>query len=91
MIQRMGRVIHPKSDHRPATFIVMYVRGTAEDPANGAHEAFFDQLTDVAEETVFFGQRDSGSQLLAWHMSRRNSHVGRGAGTATSPGAVSHR
>ncbi|MGY1653318.1 DEAD/DEAH box helicase family protein [Geodermatophilus sp. SYSU D01119] len=76
MIQRMGRVIRPKSDHRPATFIVMYVRGTAEDPANGAHEAFLDQLTDVAEETVFFDQRDSGAQLLAWHMSRRSPHVG---------------
>ncbi|WP_281241933.1 DEAD/DEAH box helicase [Geodermatophilus siccatus] len=71
MIQRMGRVIRPKADHRPATFVVMYVRGTAEDPALGAHEDFLDQLTDVAEETVFFGPEATGAEMLAWHREGR--------------------
>jgi superfamily II DNA or RNA helicase len=67
MIQRMGRVIRPKRDDRPATFIVMYVRGTSEDPAEGAHADFLDQLVDVAEETVDFPRGVSGVELLGWH------------------------
>ncbi|WP_176522983.1 DEAD/DEAH box helicase [Blastococcus aggregatus] len=71
MIQRMGRVIRPKVDGRPATFIVMYVRGTAEDPAMGAHEAFLSQLVEVAEETTHFPRRATGADLLAWHLQGR--------------------
>jgi superfamily II DNA or RNA helicase len=71
MIQRMGRVIRPKADHRPATFVVMYVRGTAEDPALGAHGDFLDQLTDVAEEIACFGPKATGAQMLDWHRQGR--------------------
>jgi RNA polymerase primary sigma factor len=67
MIQRMGRIIRPKADQRPATFVVMYVRGTSEDPANGAHAEFLDQLVDVAEETIRFPRGMTGAELLAWH------------------------
>jgi RNA polymerase primary sigma factor len=66
MIQRMGRVIRPKSDGRPATFLVMYVRGTAEDPRNGAHEDFRTELTDVAQEIKDFGPTFNPTDLLAW-------------------------
>ena len=37
MIQRMGRVLRPKNDGRLARFAVLYVQGTSEDPALGAH------------------------------------------------------
>ncbi|MGY1709138.1 DEAD/DEAH box helicase [Geodermatophilus sp. SYSU D00758] len=68
MIQRMGRVIRPKADGRPATFIVMYVRDTAEDPATGAHEAFLDQLTGIADEQIDFPRGTTGAELFAWHL-----------------------
>jgi RNA polymerase primary sigma factor len=36
MIQRMGRVLRPKDDGRPARFLIVYVKGSLEDPAQGA-------------------------------------------------------
>ncbi|GAB3799741.1 DEAD/DEAH box helicase family protein [Micromonospora zhanjiangensis] len=71
MIQRMGRVIRPKADRRPAAFIVMYVTGTAEDPAQGAHEAFLGDLTHVAEKIDHFDPGTAGSELLGWYYEGR--------------------
>jgi superfamily II DNA or RNA helicase len=71
MIQRMGRVIRPKTDRRPATFIILYVRGTAKDPDSGAHEDFREELVDVAQEIIDFDRVPSGADLLAWHRSGR--------------------
>ena len=71
MIQRMGRIIRPKADRRPATFIVLYVRGTAEDPDSGAHEDFREQLTEVAQDVKYFDATTSGEDVLAWHYSGR--------------------
>ncbi|WP_433285541.1 DEAD/DEAH box helicase [Micromonospora sp. CA-244673] len=73
MIQRMGRVIRPKEDGRPATFIVLYVSGTGEDPDNGAHEDFREQLLDVAQDIVDFGPDTSGADLLEWYRKGRLS------------------
>jgi len=67
MIQRMGRIIRPKTDRRAATFIILYVRGTAEDPANGAHEDFREELTEVAQDIRCFGGNASAADLLAWY------------------------
>jgi superfamily II DNA or RNA helicase len=49
MIQRMGRVIRPKQNGDHARIAVLFVEQTSEDPANGAHEAFLEELRDVAE------------------------------------------
>ncbi|ATO13232.1 DNA repair helicase [Micromonospora sp. WMMA2032] len=68
MIQRMGRVIRPKADGRPATFIILYVRGTAEDPDTGAHEGFVEQIIHVAQEIERFDHLASGRDLFAWHV-----------------------
>ncbi|RAO19429.1 DEAD/DEAH box helicase [Micromonospora noduli] len=68
MIQRMGRVIRPKADRRPATFVILYVRGTAEDPDFGAHEGFLEQVIDVAQEVEYFDHSAVGADLLAWHL-----------------------
>ncbi|MEU8260443.1 helicase-related protein [Micromonospora sp. NPDC048999] len=71
MIQRMGRVIRPKQDRRPATFINLYVRDTAEDPARGAHEDFREQLTEVAQDLVDFPRETSATDLFAWYYQGR--------------------
>jgi RNA polymerase primary sigma factor len=71
MIQRMGRIIRPKTDRRAATFIILYVRGTAEDPANGAHADFREELTAIAQDIRCFGGNASPADLLAWYYEGR--------------------
>jgi superfamily II DNA or RNA helicase len=55
MIQRMGRVLRRKPDHRRARFAVLYVESTIEDPAQGAQETFLEEITEVADEVRPFG------------------------------------
>ncbi|WP_315773555.1 DEAD/DEAH box helicase [Rhodococcoides kroppenstedtii] len=66
MIQRMGRVLRPKPGDRAAAFVILYVPGTMEDPALGAHEAFLEQLLDVAEEQVDVSLQDAAGLLADW-------------------------
>lgn len=49
MIQRLGRILRPKSDGRAARFVILSMNGTSEDPAGGAHEAFLDEVLPYAE------------------------------------------
>jgi RNA polymerase primary sigma factor len=70
MIQRMGRVIRPKADGRPANFVILYVRGTSEDPADGAHEAFLSEIIGVADDVKVFPAKTKERDLLAWYMGR---------------------
>ncbi|MCZ4278859.1 sigma factor-like helix-turn-helix DNA-binding protein [Rhodococcoides yunnanense] len=62
----MGRILRLKPDGRPAAFVIMYVVGTNEDPSLGAHEAFLDELTGVAEEVVDVELADAGAVLASW-------------------------
>lgn len=66
MVQRMGRVLRRKDDGRIARFIVMYVEGTTEDPASGAHESFIGEITDptVAEEVRVFDSQSSWGEII---------------------------
>jgi RNA polymerase primary sigma factor len=65
MIQRMGRVVRRKSDDRIARFAILFVEGTSEDPATGAHEAFLEQVEALAvERRVFRG--DDHRELTAF-------------------------
>jgi superfamily II DNA or RNA helicase len=66
MVQRMGRVLRRKADGRFARFIVLYVEGTTEDPAVGAHESFIGEIADrtVAEEVRTFDSRSSSSAIV---------------------------
>ncbi|MGN7132499.1 DEAD/DEAH box helicase [Rhodococcoides corynebacterioides] len=66
MIQRMGRVLRPKPGGRAAAFVILYVPGTMEDPALGAHEAFLEQLLDVAEEQLDVSLQDAAGCLTDW-------------------------
>ena len=63
MIQRMGRVLRPKIDGRPARFVLVYVAGTSEDPANGAHDAFFNEVIDISKDSKIFRQPVNKSEL----------------------------
>lgn len=54
MIQRMGRVLRRKPDGRRARFAVLFVEATVEDPRYGAHEAFLDEIVDVADHVSCF-------------------------------------
>jgi superfamily II DNA or RNA helicase len=56
MIQRMGRILRLKTDGRRGRFVVLYVKGTAEDPRGEqkAHEAFLDMITDHADAIGYF-------------------------------------
>ncbi len=59
MIQRMGRVLRRKPGGRWARFAVVFVEGTVEDPRAGAHEAFLDEIVDVADEISVFDARSA--------------------------------
>lgn len=63
MIQRMGRVLRRKHDGRKARFVVLYARGTTEDPAGGAHEVFFDEIGDVADSIKHLSVSDAVREL----------------------------
>ena len=67
MIQRMGRIIRPNLDGSCAGFIILYVRGTSEDPQQGAHEAFLEEMMDVAEDVREFHPKVSSQDLLRWY------------------------
>lgn len=64
MIQRMGRVIRKKNDGRPAKFIIMYIKGTSEDPDCGAQETFIDMITETDCNLGYFDWRNDPGELV---------------------------
>jgi RNA polymerase primary sigma factor len=52
MVQRMGRILRPKSDGRLARFAIVFVENTIEDPRSGAHEAFLNEVEPLADERM---------------------------------------
>lgn len=67
MIQRMGRIIRPKKDKRPATFYIIYAKSTNEDPANGTHQTFLNEMYEHAMEVYEFSENPTATELLNWH------------------------
>ena len=65
MVQRMGRVIRLKKDRRHARILIVYVRGTPEDPSSGGHEGFLDQIREHAATRCDFAESDPGA-IMAW-------------------------
>jgi superfamily II DNA or RNA helicase len=62
MVQRLGRILRPKKDGSPGRFIIAYVHGTLEDPAEGAHEGFLELARKIPGSIrVFDSGRDAGS------------------------------
>ena len=54
MIQRMGRVLRRKSDGRRARFVIVYVRGSSDDPDDASYEGQHDELLDAADDEAWF-------------------------------------
>ena len=51
---------------RLARVVIMYVAGTSEDPALGAHDAFVDLITPVAADKQYFGPLDSADTICRY-------------------------
>lgn len=68
MIQRMGRIIRPKRDGRPATFIILYFQNTSEDPDFGAYEGFLSEMNDHAEDVKEFPINSGELEILVWYL-----------------------
>jgi RNA polymerase primary sigma factor len=66
MIQRMGRVLRKKRDGRLARFVIAYVAGTSEDRLEGAHGAFLEEVTEVADDVVDFRPDVSHEQIVGY-------------------------
>jgi RNA polymerase primary sigma factor len=66
LIQRMGRVVRKKADGRSARLAIMFVEGTAEDPTQGAHEDFLDEVIDVAEDVAVFRADAKASDIVGY-------------------------
>jgi RNA polymerase primary sigma factor len=58
MVQRMGRVLRKKIDNRLARLVVFYGIETSEDPENGAHEDFMEDIINVADDFKIFRCND---------------------------------
>jgi superfamily II DNA or RNA helicase len=72
MVQRMGRVLRRKADGRGALFIVLFVKGTSEDPSTGAHQSFIAELVDNAEACRTFDIADGGGGEVEAFLDRRD-------------------
>lgn len=66
MIQRMGRVLRRKEDGRRARFALLYVEETSEDPENGAHEEFIEEITSVACSVKKFGSCTPAEKIFRY-------------------------
>lgn len=87
MVQRMGRVLRRKPDGRRARIAVLYVTGTVEDPASGAHEAFLSEVTDVADEVRSFARLDDWPAAADFLLPDRAQVTGAGRLPPSSGGA----
>jgi RNA polymerase primary sigma factor len=63
MVQRLGRVLRPKNDGRTARLVIVFAKDTLEDPANGAHESFLDEILPVAEIVDHVDADDDGGRF----------------------------
>lgn len=66
MIQRMGRVLRRKDDGRLARFAVLFIEGSSEDPARGAHGDFLDEVTDTADAVTTFPTSATAEEIAAY-------------------------
>jgi superfamily II DNA or RNA helicase len=75
MIQRMGRVIRLKKDGRSARIVVLYIKGTGEDPDLGGHEAFLDAVRPFAASELMTTV-EHPNELIDWLL-YRSSTIGK--------------
>ena len=58
MIQRMGRVLRRKKGDKVAKILIIYAKETSEDPNEGAHEDFMEDIIDVADEIKYLDYKN---------------------------------
>lgn len=71
MVQRMGRIVRPNPGGHPSTFFILYMEGTWEDPHQGAHEGFLNEVEPHATEIANFRYDENPSVLSKWLISDR--------------------
>ncbi|MCU1509477.1 MAG: hypothetical protein JWQ12_1742 [Glaciihabitans sp.] len=84
MIQRMGRVVRRKADGRSARIVIMYIKGTGEDPELGGHEAFLNAVRPFATSELMTSV-ESPETLIDWLHARPSGIDGAIAVSATKP------
>jgi RNA polymerase primary sigma factor len=66
MIQRMGRIMRKKKDQRDARFVILYIKETLEDPAEGSHEGFFSEILDIAGQVKRFNDSSRADDITSF-------------------------
>jgi superfamily II DNA or RNA helicase len=66
LVQRLGRVLRVKPDGREARLLLAHAIGTAEDPAQGGHADFLDDVAEVAREVVGLQLEHQRDQVAAF-------------------------
>jgi superfamily II DNA or RNA helicase len=66
LVQRLGRVLRVKSDGREARLLLAHATGTAEDPANGGHADFLDDVRPVAREVLDLDLARDAPQVVSF-------------------------
>ncbi|MGN7198591.1 sigma-70 family RNA polymerase sigma factor [Arthrobacter sp. SAFR-044] len=88
MVQRLGRVIRKKADGRPGRLVVLYSKGTVEDP-DVQGEEFLGKVLPFARNVEFFDIRTDleGLQEFLRHVESEEASVPQSRGTTTgTPG-----
>lgn len=67
MIQRLGRIVRPNESGDPSTLFLMYLKGTREDPKEGGHEGFLEEVLPHAAEVRYFDSDTDPNALAAWY------------------------
>lgn len=66
MLARMGRIIQPVGAGCPTVFVVVYVKGTAEDPVYGAEGTHFGLLQAAADHVREVDVEDVPTRVAEW-------------------------
>jgi superfamily II DNA or RNA helicase len=69
MIQRLGRIVRPNQTGRPSTLFLLYLRETREDPNEGGHEGFLEEVLPHAAEVVTFDALTDPDVIARWYQS----------------------
>jgi RNA polymerase primary sigma factor len=67
MIQRLGRIVRPNENGDPSTLFLMYLKGTREDPEEGGHEGFLEEVLPHAEEIRYFTADTDPRDIAHWY------------------------
>jgi RNA polymerase primary sigma factor len=67
MIQRLGRIVRPNESGDPSTLFLLYLTGTREDPDQGGHEGFLEEVLPHACEVTRFSASTDSDTIARWY------------------------